>query len=112
MSFGLETLRQCLAEGRIEWRKQTLRQLARLHICQTDALSVLHTGAVVPDFTDGLPFSRIIVLGWVPYAFGWAESHPLHVVAHCDVAKKRVYIITVYEPSLDGFEADFKTRKA
>jgi len=43
--------------------------------------------------------------------FAFVEGKPLHVVAAFDKTEKKVYIITAYEPSLEVFESDFKTRK-
>jgi hypothetical protein len=36
---------------------------------------------------------------------------PLHVVASYDEVNKEAFIITAYEPSLDVFEPDYRTRK-
>ena len=107
----METLRQTLSDGRVEWRKQTLRQLAILHVTLSDALLVLRSGEVISDDADALALPRVVVFGWVSNPFGWDEWHPFHIVATCDVIEKVVYVIAVYKPSLSVFEGDFKTRK-
>jgi hypothetical protein len=33
------------------------------------------------------------------------------VVAACDEAREKVFIITAYKPSLEIFEADYRTRR-
>ena len=38
-------------------------------------------------------------------------GRPVHVVASYDAAERFAYVITVYEPDLEHFEADFRTRK-
>lgn len=43
--------------------------------------------------------------------FGWDGNKPLHVVAALEETAPRVYVITAYEPDLDHFEDDFRTRK-
>jgi hypothetical protein len=39
------------------------------------------------------------------------KMRPLHVVAAMDEAGRRAYIITAYEPSLEIFESDYRTRR-
>ncbi len=43
--------------------------------------------------------------------FGWTDARPIHVVAAFDNVAQIIYIITVYEPSLEYFASDFRTRK-
>jgi hypothetical protein len=49
-------------------------------------------------------FSPLIFLGY-------NGDKPLHVVAACDEANGRAYLITAYEPSLEIFEPDLKTKR-
>ncbi len=42
---------------------------------------------------------------------GWFGRAPLHVVAALDERIPKVFIITAYEPDLEHFEPDFKTRR-
>jgi hypothetical protein len=46
-----------------------------------------------------------------PTFFGWHGAKPLHVVAALEETSPRVYIITAYEPDLEHFENDFRTRR-
>jgi hypothetical protein len=43
--------------------------------------------------------------------FGIVRGQPLHVVAAYDHAVDWAYVITAYEPSLEEFDADFRTRR-
>jgi hypothetical protein len=36
---------------------------------------------------------------------------PYHVVAAYDDGNEKVYVITAYEPSLEAFEPDYRTRR-
>jgi len=42
---------------------------------------------------------------------GHAGGKPLHVVASCDEINRQAFVITAYEPSLDVFESDYRTKK-
>lgn len=41
----------------------------------------------------------------------YASRAPLHVVAACDETNGQVFIITAYEPSLEIFEPDYRTKR-
>jgi len=42
---------------------------------------------------------------------GYVCGKPLHVVAAYDEKSSRVFVITAYEPALEIFEADYRTRR-
>lgn len=104
MAFALGELQQAIHDGRIEWRKHTLQRLAERHVLQKDVIAVLLSGEVIREYPDDRPFPSALVLGWI-------ETRPLHVVVAHDATEGVVYVVTVYEPSLDVFQADFKTKK-
>ncbi|MEI7911272.1 MAG: DUF4258 domain-containing protein [Verrucomicrobiota bacterium] len=54
--------------------------------------------------TGGKRFPSALFLGYVSGA-------PLHVVAACDETSGQVFIITAYEPSLEIFETDYRTKR-
>jgi len=39
------------------------------------------------------------------------ENKPFYAVVSLDAQNRKAYIITAYEPTLDKFESDFKTRR-
>jgi hypothetical protein len=51
-----------------------------------------------------LPFPSALFLGYV-------AAKPLHVVAPCDETSRQVFVITAYEPSLEVFESDYRTKR-
>ena len=67
-------------------------------------LEVLQTGEIIRDHAEDRPFPSALLLGY-------PAGKPLHVVAACDEASETAFIITAYEPSLDIFEPDYRTRK-
>ena len=99
-----EALRRAVREGRIEWRKHVLQKLAERGLAQDAVVEVLLTGERIRDYTEDRPFPSALFLGYV-------SGRPLHAVAAFDEASRRVFIITAYEPSLDIFEADYRTKR-
>lgn len=102
--LDLEILRQSLQEERIDWRKHVLQKLAERGVAQSAVLEVLRSGERIRDYVEDRPFPSALFLGYV-------EGAPLHVVAACDETNRRVFIITAYEPSLDVFEPDYRTKR-
>lgn len=102
--LNLAILRDAVAGGKIQWRKHVLQKLAERGIQQQSVREVLLTGERIRDYADDRPFPGALFLGY-------AAGKPLHVVAACDEINKEAFVITAYEPSLDVFDSDYRTRK-
>ena len=102
--FDLTIFREAIALGRIEWRKHVLQKLAERGIPQQAVREVLLQGERIRDYTDDKPFPSALFLGYV-------SGKPLHVVAACDETNRQAFVITAYEPSLETFEADYRTKR-
>jgi len=103
-ALNLAALREAVAAGGIQWRKHVLQKLAERGIQQQAVRDVLLGGERLRDYTEDRPFPSALFLGYV-------GGKPLHVVASCDEMSKQAFVITAYEPSLDVFESDYRTRK-
>src|SRR3990172_7215529 len=103
-SLDIAALRKAVRKGRIEWRKHALQRLAERGIPQKDVWEVLQSGERIEDYPDDTPYPSALFLGFVAYK-------PLHAVATFDKINQISYIITAYEPSLEVFEKDYKTRR-
>ena len=102
--FDLATFREAVAVGRIEWRKHVLQRLAERGIPQQAVREVQLQGVLIREYADDKPFASALFLGYV-------SSPPLHVVAACDETNRQAFVITAYEPSLEIFEADYRTKR-
>lgn len=99
-----EKLRRALTADRFEWRKHVLQRLAERGISQSTVLEILSSGECIEEYPDDKPYPSALFLGWV-------GDRPLHAVAALDTKNNWAYIITVYEPDLEHFEPDYKTRR-
>lgn len=95
---------QALADGNIIWRKHTLEKMMTRGISRTEILEVLETGEVIQRYDYDKPFPSALILGF-------PSARPLHVVVSFDKESHLVFVITAYEPDIDIFEPDFKTKK-
>ncbi len=73
-------------------------------ISRSDVKDVLLNGELIKNYPKDKPFPSALF-------FKLVNSRPLHVVAAIDSNKGKVFIITAYEPSLEIFKKDFKTRR-
>jgi hypothetical protein len=102
--MNVKALRQAIRKESIAWRKHVLQRLAERGVSQSTVLEVLLNGEKIEDYPNDKPFPSALFLGY-------SSARPLHVVVALDEASEQAFIITVYEPSLEIFEADYRTRK-
>lgn len=102
--MNLAKLRQALHAGDIQWERHVLERLVSRSISRQSVLEILKSGECIEDYPDDYPFPSALF-------FGWHRDKPLHVVAALDDTVPEVFIVTTYEPDLEHFQADFKTRR-
>lgn len=102
--FDIEAMRFAVRRGRIEWQRHALERMAGRGIFRDEVKEVLIRGERIEDYPEDYPIPSALFLGG-------PDQRPLHVVAAFNQEMGMVYIITAYEPSLDHFEPDLKTRR-
>ncbi len=65
---------------------------------------ILRNGEVIEDYPHAFPFPAKLLLGW-------CNGRSIHVVAAEDSGKQLVIVITAYEPTLNKWKPDMKTRR-
>jgi len=103
-SLDLDALRKAVKAGRIEWQRHALERMAERGIATADVKRVLAEGERIEDYPDAYPLPAALLLGR-------CGDRPLHAVVALDGAAAVVYVITVYEPTLEHFQPDLRTRK-
>lgn len=103
-AFDNAAVQAAILAGRLQWRLHVLQRMPERSIERSDVLAVLTAGETIEDYPDDTPYPSALVLGFV-------GSRPLHVVVALDIGGPDAYVVTVYEPSSDKFEADWKTRR-
>ena len=102
--MNIEHLKEYVSSNSIEWRKHVFERMLERDISRSDVKEVLLNGELISNYPKDKPFPSALF-------FKVVNSRPLHVVAAIDLNKGKVFIITVYEPSLEIFKKDFKTRR-
>ena len=86
------------------FRVHAIQRMFERGISDADVREVVARGETVEDYPKDTPFPSRLVLGW-------QGSRPLHVVLATDESAGEDIVITVYEPTLEKWEPDFRRRK-
>lgn len=82
----------------------TIRRIER-GISITELKRVLVDGEIIERNLRDTPYPSFLVLGWL------RSGDPLHVKCSRGTKEPRLRIVTLYEPSDEEWEKDYKTRK-
>lgn len=103
-SINIAALKDAISNKRIEWQKHALERMAERNVLRSTVIDVLLTGERIEDYPDDTPFPSALF-------FKLIEQKPIHVVVAYDYISKWTFIITAYEPTIEHFETNFKTRR-
>jgi len=82
----------------------TMRRIQR-GISISELKRVLLNGEIIERNPRDKPYPSFLVLGWL------RSGDPLHVKCSRGTKEPRLRIVTLYEPSDEEWEKDYKTRK-
>lgn len=102
--LNIEQVRDLIRQRRIFWKRHALERMLERGLTRSIALDVLLHGELIEDYTEDRPFPGGLFLGW-------HGSQPLHVVVAMDTDEKLLAVITAYQPTVENFEPDFRTRR-
>ena len=102
-TFDVNKIRQSINQKKIIWRRHALERMLERGLSRNMVLDVASNGEVIEDYSADRPTPTALFLGW-------DKKRPIHVVLSIE-PDGEVAIITAYEPSLDVFEPDYRTRR-
>lgn len=102
--LDLGRVREAIAAGRVIWSRHGVGRMQEREITRADVLDGLSNGQAIENYPDDVPYPSALVLGFL-------RGRPVHVVVALDTSTPEAHIITVYEPSPDEFEPDWRTRR-
>jgi len=92
---------------KILWSRHAIAELADEGWSRQAVEKALQSSEVIEDYGSQHRFlPDCLVLGWV------SSEKPLHAVIGIDEMNDRLFVVTVYQPSLEEWENDWRTRKA
>ena len=95
-----------LEGAKIRWSRHGIAELVNEGWSRALVEKGLQGSEVIEDYpTEHRPLPDCLVLGWL------ATGEPFHAVIAIDEANDRLFVVTVYEPSPEEWEDDWRTRK-
>ena len=101
---SLETIRAAFKRGKVKWRLHALSRILERGITRDMVSELVLNGEIIQTYSEDKPFPSHLV-------FGVAAERVLHAVIAMDRESGIAYVVTIYEPDLEHFESDFKTRR-
>jgi len=103
-NLDINQVRELIRQRRILWKRHALERILERGLTRAIVLDILLNGELIEDYSDDRPFPGGLFLGW-------NRKQPLHVVVTLEVQENIVAVITAYEPTIEQFEPDFRTRR-
>ena len=102
MRLDLDQLRALASQKKIIWKRHALERMLERGLSRAIVLQVIANSELIEDYSEDRPSPSGLLLGW-------DGNRPVHVVATLE--EDVLAIITVYEPTTEYFEPDFRTRR-
>lgn len=101
--MDIQKIQSLFQKRSVKWSTHCLERMQERDISRADVRSCVLRGEIIEDYPHDYPFPSCLIFGYT------AQDRVLHTVIGVDGTT--AYIITVYYPSTDKFEADLRTRK-
>lgn len=102
MQLDLAKLRSLARQRKIHWKRHALERMLERGLSRDVVFQVITKGELIEDYSEDRPSPTGLLLGW-------DGNRPVHVIV--TIEEEAVGIITVYEPTTEHFETDFRTRR-
>jgi DNA-binding transcriptional MerR regulator len=101
--FLIEDIQVMYERKAVELTQHFIKRLRERGIKLKNIKTAIMNGEIIEQYLDDYPNPSVLILGYID------GNKPLHVVVGMD--DEILWLITVYSPSLDVWETDYKTRK-
>jgi hypothetical protein len=101
--FDIESIQAMFAGRAVKYSLHYWKRTKERGIKQSEVKQALLSGKIIKDIPDDEPLPSVLILGYTE------SNKPLHIAVGVD--DDRICLITVYVPTLDIWEADYKTKK-
>ena len=100
----IDRVKDAVKNDNIILKKHALVRMLERGIQSDEIIEAILNSVIVEEYYDDKPFPSSLLLGY-------SGTRPLHVVVSYDTEFKMVYVITIYEPSMELWSSDFKSRR-
>lgn len=102
-TYDARKVQKSIRQRDILWRRHALERMLERGLSRKVVLDIAANGEIIEDYSADRPVPTVLL-------FGWDGKRPVHVVLALE-SDGQVAIITAYEPTLDVFEPDYRTRR-
>lgn len=88
----------------IRFSRHAIERMFKREIPPDVVRRVVVQGEVVADYPEDIPYPSVLMLGF-------QDGRPVHVVVARDEQSGICHVVTVYQPDLQLWMPDFKTRR-
>ena len=100
--INIADLRILCREEKVKWSLHALKRIRQRKILSGTVIDAILSGEIIEQYKDDKYFPSCLV-------FNCDYDNPVHAVV--SIADEKVNIITAYNPTLNEWENDYKTRK-
>ena len=90
---------------RVVFSGHAIQRMFQRGIGRDAVLALIARGETIADYADDKPCPSRLLLGF-------AGDRPLHVVVALDESVGACIVVTAYEPAIEQWGADFRTRRS
>ena len=92
-------IQESVKKHNIMWSFHASQRMIERQISSTGVIDVLLHGEIIEEYDTNM------------IVFGWYNNKPIHVICFFKEDEDCVFITSVYNPDLDHYESDYKTRR-
>lgn len=101
--MDINDIQTCLRNNKVKVSNHCMIRAEKRNISLKDVFGSIINGEIIEDYPDDYPFPSCLILSFTD------ENEPVHTV--CALGNGLLYFVTVYIPTIDEWEPDFRTRK-
>lgn len=101
--FDIESIQALFDRRAVKYTEHFRVRLEERGISYADVKHVLLSGEIIEQCLDDEPLPAVLILGFTK------TDKPLHIAV--SVGDDKIFLVTVYVPSLDIWETDYRTRR-
>ncbi|MCL2224225.1 MAG: DUF4258 domain-containing protein [Defluviitaleaceae bacterium] len=101
--FDISSIQALFNGNAVKQRQHFRNRIKERNIKKIDVAQALLSGEIIEECPNDLPLPSILILGYTK------ANKPLHIAVGVD--DDIIWLVTAYFPTLDKWEADYKTRK-
>ena len=101
--FDMDSIKVMYSNHAVEYTKHFRIRMKDRDVKFSDIRTAINSGEIIAQDLKDIPNPSVLILGAA------RDGRPLHVAV--GVGDDKLYLVTVYFPTLEIWEADYKTRK-